>query len=585
MTLSASLFKHTLPKASACLGVLVLMAPAVYAGGVPDWFIAAQEAEEQATTIQTLPAPSDAAPAQADDAGPVLLEVPEAQPEGFADGVMWWQQEQESALQEAIEREEAQAASQAASGAASQQAAPLPLPTDAISEKPASKSPASPQETGPYICWGKANITHILADADVVFAGTLEETNTLPAREQDGLGTTRHHYRFTATEAFKGLDLEEDATQAIWAEAEGFYRHDLQIGTSYLIHAYRLHEDQTLSLIGCPRVEKLEEQEAALAKLRRLTSRHLLALPVEGTEALPLEEAPETPEVTLTLMPMPTPDEVTISETQAATDPLTEEAPVITAEEPALEEAPAPPLPLAEETPATLTVPVPTLEVAPALAPAPDFMVLSPETEEAPAAEEAIQEEPTEQDAPAIDPPTPFALPPEAITNLDDSNSHILPPETRVLSEEGTPTTPNTPENAEATGGLPAPLPPTAPVYFTDDATLQQEEVQVNAPPVSAPPVVAPPVPPVAPAEEAPYAEQLDQVEASVFEAPEPQPESPAASDAEETILADPFGAAEPVTPSIEEPAFAPTPTDNTEAPANAAGEDAPPPLPGLPPL
>ncbi len=108
-----------------------------------------------------------------------------------------------------------------------------------------------------YECWGwqPTDILDAYDNADAVFTGSIV-SQEVTTRTNTTIGNQLKHITFKANKVWKGLDDEEmilndDPTFTV--EVDSIYRYDFKIQRPYLILAYKIHNDDRLSLVGCPR--------------------------------------------------------------------------------------------------------------------------------------------------------------------------------------------------------------------------------------------------------------------------------------------------------------------------------------------
>lgn len=107
-----------------------------------------------------------------------------------------------------------------------------------------------------YKCWKTTDALDNLDAADAVFTGEVVEVENVGVDLKE-LGTTRANVLFSIERIWKGL---EDIDNEVYVDVESTYEYDFKVGKTYLVYAYRFSDNiRRLSMVGCPRVERISE--------------------------------------------------------------------------------------------------------------------------------------------------------------------------------------------------------------------------------------------------------------------------------------------------------------------------------------
>jgi len=105
-----------------------------------------------------------------------------------------------------------------------------------------------------YTCWGWTpdQARTVKRDADSVFIGKITNISTVDSNE-DTIGDHKFSIKFTAKAIWKG-DVNR---KTIIVDVDSAYKYDFQLNGMYLVYGYKIHNDDTISVVGCPRVKLL----------------------------------------------------------------------------------------------------------------------------------------------------------------------------------------------------------------------------------------------------------------------------------------------------------------------------------------
>ena len=103
-----------------------------------------------------------------------------------------------------------------------------------------------------YTCWGWTpdQAKTVKKDADVVFVGKISNISTLES-DDTTIGDHKFLITFSKKAVWKG-DIKKDS---LIVNVDSVYKYDFQLNSMYLVYGYKIHNDDTISVVGCPRAK------------------------------------------------------------------------------------------------------------------------------------------------------------------------------------------------------------------------------------------------------------------------------------------------------------------------------------------